>query len=64
MNFTIWNNVKTNVKIKFTAYNTKTGEILEHADLNWLIELVDFTNYRDGFGYTMRDWNFKAVVEA
>lgn len=50
----------------YTAVNTKTGEIKESADLNFLILLVDNQNLFDfidyGVEYKITDWNFSVEV--
>ena len=49
--------------LKFKAYNTKTGEILIHHDLNYLIECVELTNFMDGLNCIMSDWDFSVEID-
>ena len=48
--------------LKFKAYNEKTGEILIHSDLNYLIECVELTNFMDGLDCILSDWTFSVEL--
>lgn len=52
--------------IYYKAVNTKTGEIKESGDLNFLIMLVDNQNLFDfidyGVEYKITDWNFSTEI--